>query len=75
MPLIVSAELSAPVVVVVVPDEGRVVIFVDPCAPVRLAADTVARVRAILHGAFREPDRAAVRKRLAETIGPAYALG
>lgn len=75
MPLVVSAELPIPVVVIVVPDEGRVVIFVDPHVSAWLAADTVARVRAILHGVFREPSRVAVRKRLAETIGPAYALG
>lgn len=73
--MIVPAEMPSPFVVVVVPDEGRVVIFVDPRVPARVTADTAMRVRAILHGTFRAPNRAAVRRRLADMIGPAHALG
>lgn len=51
MTLIVPAELPTPDVVVVVPAEGRVLVFVDPRVSCATAADVVVRVK----GALRRP--------------------
>lgn len=48
MPMVIPAELPAPDIVIVVPDEGRVLLFVDPRVPCAVAADTVVRVKGAL---------------------------
>lgn len=50
MPLIVLVDLPAADVVVVVPDVGRVMVFVDPRVPFSVGADTVA----LVGGALRQ---------------------
>jgi hypothetical protein len=68
--MVVPADLPTADLVIVVPDHGRVMVFIDPRVPVDVAAGTVTRVREIL----RTPGD--VCARLAELVGgPAHALG
>lgn len=76
MPVVLPAELPTADVVIVVPDEGRVLIFIDPRVPFAVGADTIARVRAILRGPFPAEGVTAIRRRVASLVqGPPYALG
>ena len=71
MPLVVPADLPTPDIVVVVPDDGgRVVIFVDPRVPIRVAAEAIMQVREAIHG------RGELLSALAKCTGCApYAVG
>ena len=71
MPLVLSVDLPTADCVVVVPGEGRrVIVFVDPRVPLRVAADTVMQVREAIHG------RGELLSSLAKCTGSKpYALG
>lgn len=71
MPLVVPAALTTPDVAIVVPENGgRVVVLVDPRVSPTFAAETVDRVREIMHGPGD------VLARLADLVhGRPYAVG
>ena len=71
MPLVLPVDLPTDDIVIVVPDDGgRVMVLIDPRVPFAVGADTIDRVREILHSPGD------ICARLAELVGgPAYALG